>query len=204
MYTLVQYSFFKQKFNHFFFILHHQKTSQQKLKKLKNELKLINEKEEIQIIIHYWIRTLNIKLGWIKDFDKFVVNYAYTIFMFDTFRSSSKLIDTFTGHTSMVYSIDYSTFDDYQFICSGSDDTTVRLWDVDNNKQIKSFNKHLYEVDCVKFSSYHYYNHRQYVICSSSWDKTIRFWEFKHDCQLQIFKGHTRMFVVLNFHHLMV
>ncbi|ETO06686.1 hypothetical protein RFI_30706 [Reticulomyxa filosa] len=33
-------------------------------------------KEEIQIIIHYWIRTSNIKLGWIKDFDKFVVNYV--------------------------------------------------------------------------------------------------------------------------------
>ncbi|ETO14985.1 WD-40 repeat protein, partial [Reticulomyxa filosa] len=101
-----------------------------------------SKEEEIQIIIHHWIRTLNIKLGWIKDFDKFVVDYASTVFMFNTFRSSSKLINIFTGHTKAVWSIDYSTFDDRQFICSGSSDKTVRVWDVDNNKQIQSFNRH--------------------------------------------------------------
>ncbi|ETO00615.1 hypothetical protein RFI_36825, partial [Reticulomyxa filosa] len=60
---------------------------------------------------------------------------------FDNFRSSSKLLKNFTGHTDFVYSIDYSTFDG-QFICSGSSDNTVRVWDVDNNKQIQSFNEH--------------------------------------------------------------
>ncbi|ETO06914.1 WD-40 repeat-containing protein, partial [Reticulomyxa filosa] len=131
----------------------------------------------IQIIIHHWIRTLNIKLGWIKDFDKIVVNYVspftYTVFMFEIFRSSSKLINAFTGHISVVRSIDYSTFDNCQFICSGSDDNRVRVWDIDNNKQIQSFNEHLSPVNCVKFSSYHYHNHRQHVICSSSWNSTI-------------------------------
>ncbi|ETO15456.1 G-protein beta WD-40 repeats containing protein, partial [Reticulomyxa filosa] len=137
-------------------------------KSYKNELKLINQKKEIQIIIHHWIRTFNIRLGWIKDFDKLVVNYV----------------------SFYVYSIDYSTFDDCQFICSGSDDGTVRVWDVDNNKQFQSFNGHSKRVNCVKFSSYHYHNN-QNVICSSSWDRTIRFWDFKHNKQLQIFKGHT-------------
>ncbi|ETO03447.1 WD repeat-containing protein, partial [Reticulomyxa filosa] len=146
-----------------------------------------SKEEEIQIIIHHWIRTLNIQLGWIKDFDKLVVDYASTAFMFDTFRSSSKLINEFTGHTSYVWSIDYSTFDDCLFICSGSNDRTVRVCDVDNNKQIQSFNKHLSDVHCVKFSSYH----RQNIIFSSSGDKTIRFWNFKHNMQLQIFNEHT-------------
>ncbi|ETO36547.1 F-box and wd40 domain protein, partial [Reticulomyxa filosa] len=154
-----------------------------------------SKEEDIQTIIYYLIRTLNIKLGWIKDFDKLVVNYVSsfvsTVFMFDTFRSSSKLINTFTGHTSAVYSIDYSTLDDYQFICSGSSDKTVRVWDVDNNKQIQLFNGHSDYVYCVKFSSYHYRNHRQNVICSSSRDNTIRFWDFKHNEQLQIFNEHT-------------
>ncbi|ETO12530.1 WD-40 repeat protein [Reticulomyxa filosa] len=146
--------------------------------------------EEIRIIVHHWIRTLNIKLGWIKDFDKLVVNYASIVFMFDTFLSS-KLINTFTGHTNWVRSIDYSTFDDCQFICSGSDDTTVRVWDVDNNKQIRLFNGHSKPVFCVKFSSYYYHNHHQNIICSSSSDNTIRFWDFKYNKQLQIFNGHT-------------
>ncbi|ETO06885.1 G-protein beta WD-40 repeats containing protein [Reticulomyxa filosa] len=111
--------------------------------------------------------------------------------MFDTFRSSAKLINTFTGHTDCVNSIDFLTFDDGQFICSGSDDKTVRVWNVDNNKQIQSFNGHSGIVYCVKFSPYHYHNHRQNIICSSSFDETIRFWNFKHNKQLQIFNGHT-------------
>ncbi|ETO11762.1 F-box and wd40 domain protein, partial [Reticulomyxa filosa] len=120
-----------------------------------------------------------------------LLTQATTFFIFDTFRSSSKLISTFTGHTDNVWNIDYSTFADCQFICSGSSDQTVRVCDVDNNKQIQSFNGHSEEVYCVKFSSYHYHNHRQNVICSSSFDKTIRFWDFKHNKELQIFNGHT-------------
>ncbi|ETO36772.1 G-protein beta WD-40 repeats containing protein [Reticulomyxa filosa] len=110
--------------------------------------------------------------------------------MLDTFRSSSKLINTFTGHTDCVHSIDYLTFDDCQFICSGSSDRTVRVWDVDNNKQIQSFNGHSDSVNCVKFSHYHYHNSGRNVICSSSNDNTIRFWDFKYNKQLQVFNGH--------------
>ncbi|ETO35997.1 WD-40 repeat-containing protein, partial [Reticulomyxa filosa] len=157
------------------------------------------KEEEIQIIIHHWIRKLNIKLGWIKDFDKIVVNYMSIVFMFDIFCSSSKLINTLTGHTGWVRSIDCSTFDDCQFICSGSNDNTVRVWSVNNNKQTQSFNEHSSEVYCVKFSSYHYYNLHQNVICSSSYNKTIRFWDFKHNKQLQIFNGHTDCVCCIKF-----
>ncbi|ETO05303.1 F-box and wd40 domain protein, partial [Reticulomyxa filosa] len=150
-----------------------------------------SEEKKIQVIVQHWIRISNIKLGWIKDFDKLIINYIYAVFMFETFRSSSKLINTFTGHTSYVWSIDYSICDNCQLICSGSNDKTVRVWDVDNNKQIQSFNGHSSNVYCVKFSSYYYHNNRQHVICSSSFDKTIRFWDFKHNKELQIFNGHT-------------
>ncbi|ETO01212.1 hypothetical protein RFI_36228, partial [Reticulomyxa filosa] len=47
-------------------------------------------------------------------------------FSFDLFCSSSKLLKTFSGHTGCVMSIDYSTFDDGQYLCSGSGDKTVR------------------------------------------------------------------------------
>ncbi|ETN99622.1 serine/threonine protein kinase, partial [Reticulomyxa filosa] len=106
--------------------------------------------------------------------------------MFDTFRSSSKLINTFTGHTDTVWTIDYSTFDDSQFICSGSNDKTVRVWDVYNNKQIQLLNGNSH-VRYVKFSLYHYH---QNVICFASNDKNIRFWDFKRNKKIQIFNRH--------------
>ncbi|ETO11115.1 hypothetical protein RFI_26262 [Reticulomyxa filosa] len=144
-------------------------------------------KKEIKVIIKYWIRILNIKLGWIHEFDKLAVNYV----IFDIFCSLSKLLMPLKGHTKAVWSIDYFIFDNNPFICSGSSDDTVCIWDVETNKQIQVFNKHLGTVYCVKFSPYHYYNYHQNVTCSSSYDKTIRFWDIKKNKQLQIFNKHT-------------
>ncbi|ETO06800.1 WD-40 repeat protein [Reticulomyxa filosa] len=174
---------------------------------------LIKFSEEILIIIQHWIRILSIKLGWIHDFDKlvakyvrffyfsfadkqifidFIIYYHYltqaTVFIIDSFCSTSKLLKTFIGHSSYVWSIDYSKLDYGQFICSGSDDGTVRVWDTKNNKHIKLFGGHSNQFYCVKFSTY--YNHHRNVICSSSYDKTIRFWDIK-DNQQQICNGHT-------------
>ncbi|ETO02027.1 hypothetical protein RFI_35409 [Reticulomyxa filosa] len=152
---------------------------------------LREKKEEIQVIIQHWIRILHIKLGWIHDFDKIVVNYASTVFIFGAFLSSSKLINTFAGHTNTVWSIDYSILNDDQFICSGSSDNTVRVWNLRNNKQTQSFDGHSNAVACVKFSQYYYHNYCRNVICSASVDTTIRFWDFKDNKQLKIFNGHT-------------
>ncbi|ETO04491.1 WD-40 repeat-containing protein, partial [Reticulomyxa filosa] len=148
--------------------------------------------EEIKMITRHWIRILKITLGWIYDFDKLVSNYVTAAFIFDEFCSSSKLLKTLIGHISYVNSIDYSTFDGDQFICSGSSDSTVRVWDVDTRKQIRLFEEHTSLVYCVKFSRYHYHNYHQSVICSSSHDNTIRFWDFKDNQQLRILSGHTR------------
>ncbi|ETO04454.1 hypothetical protein RFI_32941, partial [Reticulomyxa filosa] len=112
--------------------------------------------KEVQIIIQHWIRILKIKLGWINDFDKLVVNYVMFPFVF-LFSFNRKL----------------------------------RVWDIENSKQIQSFSGHSDSVYCVKFSPYHYHKHCQNVICSSSLDRTIRFWDFKHNKQLQIFSKHS-------------
>ncbi|ETO35339.1 WD-40 repeat protein [Reticulomyxa filosa] len=146
------------------------------------------------ILVHLFYIFLKYKLKYSS------VDLTYvSVFMFDTFCSSSKLINTFTGHTSCVNIIDYATFDDCQFICSGSHDVTVSICDVDNNERIKFSDEHLRSVHCVKFSSYHYQNYYQNVICSSSSDKTICFWDFKNDEQLQIFRGHTKCVYEIEF-----
>ncbi|ETO03298.1 hypothetical protein RFI_34112, partial [Reticulomyxa filosa] len=110
-------------------------------------------------------------------------------FSFDMFCSSSKLLKTFIGHTSTIWTIDYSTFNDSQYICSGSQDCTVRVWDIDNNKQIKLFNGHSNAVTCVKFVSYYRHYHKVNnclpIVCSSACDSTIRFWDFETTGQFQ-------------------
>ncbi|ETN97555.1 WD-40 repeat-containing protein [Reticulomyxa filosa] len=128
----------------------------------------------------------NIKLGWINEFDTLVVNYVATFFMLDTFCSSSKLLKTFTGHTDSVYSIDYSTFDGKQLLCSASCDNTIRVWDVDTNKQVQILNEDLLAVSCVKFSQYYHYNYGRHIICSVC-GEDIRFWDIKDNRQFQIF-----------------
>ncbi|ETO00261.1 WD repeat-containing protein, partial [Reticulomyxa filosa] len=111
-------------------------------------------------------------------------------FNFDTFCTSSKSLKKCSGHTGAVNSIDYSTFSGH-YICSGSYDKTIRVWDIETTKQIQIFNEHSNCVNCVKFSTYYYYNQRRNVICSSSNDKTIRFWDFKDNRQLQVLNEHT-------------
>ncbi|ETO34628.1 WD-repeat protein [Reticulomyxa filosa] len=119
--------------------------------------------------------------------------------MLDTFRSSSKLFNTFCGHTNHVLGIDYSIFNGNNLLCSGSSDQTVRVWNVDNNKQIQLFDGHSGNVFCVKFSQYHYHYYRQNVICSSSFDHTIRFWDFKNNQQVQMLNKRKITFVALEF-----
>ncbi|ETN97106.1 WD-40 repeat-containing protein [Reticulomyxa filosa] len=152
-----------------------------------------SEKEKVEVIIRHWIQVLNIKLGWIHDFDeiifKFVIlSFAMDIFMFDIFHSS-QLLNTFSGHTNRVTSVDYSTFDGDQFICSSSADKTVRVWDLKTDKQIQLISEYSSYTYCVKFSTYHRRLHRN-VICFSSFDKTILFWDIKNNRQLQAFDGH--------------
>ncbi|ETO29708.1 WD-40 repeat-containing protein [Reticulomyxa filosa] len=169
-----------------------------------------SEEEKAQLIIKHWIRIFNIKLERIHGFDKLVIDYVMFLFIFfiqyqsnvqtfitiavlmlDTFFSSAKVSSIFYEHNGPVNSIDYSTFGNCQLLCSGSDDNTVRVWDIETNKQIQSFNGHSSFVYCVKFSQYHNRNNRRNVICSSSEDKTIRSWDIKDNKQFQTFNGHT-------------
>ncbi|ETO06294.1 WD-40 repeat-containing protein [Reticulomyxa filosa] len=154
-------------------------------KVLSNHEKIVKSLEEKNAKLTQDCEQLLQKLKSQQKEEKTTKSITFNLFL------SSKLLRTFTGHTHFVNSIDYSIFDGRPFICSGSVDKTVRVWDVENNKQIRSFDGHSDDVYCVKFSPYHYYNNNRKVICSSSGDKTIRFWDIEDNRQLQVFNGHT-------------
>ena len=75
---------------------------------------------------------------------------------------------TLNGHTHDVRSVTFSP--DGKYICSGSYDETVRLWNVDTGENIRTLNGHTHWVRSVSFSPDGKY------ICSGSDDNTVRLW----------------------------
>ncbi|ETO02247.1 hypothetical protein RFI_35189, partial [Reticulomyxa filosa] len=59
---------------------------------------------------------------------------------------------TFNGHTNKVYGIEFSPFNDSRYLCSGSYDKTIRLWDIETSKSLHVFNGHENTVWCVDIS----------------------------------------------------
>ncbi|ETO32020.1 hypothetical protein RFI_05096 [Reticulomyxa filosa] len=95
----------------------------------------------------------NFKINFACVTNKFIVlcyffsNESQNIQKFISFFS--KLIKTFHD-TKLVTSIDYPTFDCDQLICSGLIDKTVRIYDLETNKQIQLFEGHSSEMT-IKF-----------------------------------------------------
>ena len=63
--------------------------------------------------------------------------------------------------------------------------TTVRLWDLTNQINIKSFNEHKLDVNCVAISSC------SALIASGSNDKSVILWDIKRQKFIKVFKGHS-------------
>ncbi|ETO12702.1 WD repeat-containing protein, partial [Reticulomyxa filosa] len=67
-------------------------------------------------------------------------------------------------------------------ICSGSDDNTIRIWDIETTKQFNVFKGHKYSVNSVKYGLN--------TILSGSGDKSVRLWDIRSGQQIQVFNGH--------------
>ncbi|MGB1285858.1 MAG: NB-ARC domain-containing protein [Aggregatilineales bacterium] len=92
------------------------------------------------------------------------------------------LIRTFAGHTSNVYAVAFSP--DGQTALSGSDDKTLRLWEVGAGSELRRFEGHTDQVTAVAFSP------DGQTILSGSSDKTLRLWDVGSGTELRRFEGH--------------
>lgn len=93
-------------------------------------------------------------------------------------------------HIGTVYSVSFS--DDGKHIISGSgdNDNTIRIWEMDNEKEIKEQNSLNGHTNNVHFVSFCNMDNRMCLISASS-DKTIRIWDAESGKEIRVFRGHT-------------
>ena len=72
-----------------------------------------------------------------------------------------------------------------KYIISGSEDNTIKLWELVTGKEVRTFKGHSGWVWCVDFSP-----DGKYII-SGSYDYTLKLWETATGREIRTFKGHT-------------
>ena len=111
--------------------------------------------------------------------------YPYTIEAEKALRDAyGAKVFTLKGHKDGVRSVAYGP--DGKFIASGSDDNTIKLWDVATGECIKTFEGHTSGVCYVAYSPDGKY------IASGSYDNSIKLWNVAIGECVNTFKGHTR------------
>jgi WD40 repeat protein len=86
------------------------------------------------------------------------------------------------GHTNMVSSVAISP--DSRYALSGSHDFTLKLWDVNSGREIRTFQGHSGFVNSVVFSP-----DTMYAL-SGSFDKTLKLWDVSNGREIRTFEGH--------------
>ncbi|MGD1807400.1 protein kinase domain-containing protein [Dapis sp. BLCC M126] len=82
-----------------------------------------------------------------------------------------KCVHTLIGHQKWVCSVAFNNDD--KIVASGSEDETIKLWEVDSSREILTIRGHSGYVNSVTFSP------DGKILASGSDDKTIRLWEVK-------------------------
>jgi WD40 repeat protein len=86
------------------------------------------------------------------------------------------------GHAGKVQSVDFSPNGD--LIVSASDDKTIKLWDTDTGRLVKTLSGHSHFVRCVAFSS------DGTLVASGSVDRTIKLWNVSTGAEVATLEGH--------------
>ncbi len=107
------------------------------------------------------------------------------LFQNSDFTSISKI------RTWHVISVSFSP--DGKTLVSGSRDKTIKLWNVETGKEIRTLKGHDSYVYSVNFSP------DGKTLVSGSWDKTIKLWNVETGKEIRTLKGHDSYVYSVNF-----
>ena len=98
-------------------------------------------------------------------------------------KSRLELVGTLQGHSCIVNSVSFSP--DGTKVASGSNDNTVKLWDVTSGECLQTLEGHSHYVNGVSFSP------DGTKVASGSWDKAVKLWDVTSGQCLQTLEGHS-------------
>lgn len=110
----------------------------------------------------------------LENYDNYLWQHDYITYILDNILHE---------HKSYIMSISISN--DNKYIASGSDDKTIRIWNMLDYKQLKILIGHESSVESIAILQ-----DNKYII-SGSWDETIRIWDIENGKQLKILEEHS-------------
>ncbi|EFA09115.1 U5 small nuclear ribonucleoprotein 40 kDa protein [Tribolium castaneum] len=111
----------------------------------------------------------------------FTASTDHTLGLWDL--PTSQRIKKYKGHTTFVNSVQGARRGP-QMLVSGSDDTTIKLWDIRKKQSVTTFNSN-YQVTAVEF------NDTAEQIFSGGIDNDIKVWDIRNHEIIYTLKGHT-------------
>ncbi|MBW4573445.1 MAG: serine/threonine protein kinase [Tolypothrix carrinoi HA7290-LM1] len=136
-----------------------------------------------QLIVSAGILVLAIAGVWYSQFRPLAITKSSPSQPVKTASENSDQPDTLKGHSSDVNSVTFSP--DGQMLVTGSDDLTIKLWNLTTKQEIRTFKGHSSYIYAIAISP------DGQTIASGSVDKTIKLWNLNTGEEIRTLKGHS-------------
>jgi len=146
-------------------------------------LYLFNQRKELEAFVEA------IKAG--KILQKHKTSNLKVMDALQTLLVEGREYNSLEGHNSSVKSVNFSP--DGQTLVSGSDDSKIKLWDIQTGKEIRTLTGHKHFVRSVNFSP------DGKTLVSGSYDETIKLWNVQTGEEIRTLTGHDDSVNSVNF-----